>query len=225
MEVLFVILIAFVALSVAFATVRVGLRVAWVLLRCLARVSLAPVKVLGWLAGFAATLVGVGLRVAWRLLRRLARVSGAPVNVLGWLAGFAGGRRITLEQIDRMSGLEFERLVRSLLADRGFHARLTKASGDLGVDIVAQKWRQRYAVQVKRASAKLTARPVQEAVAGMASYGCNRAMVVTNSLFTKGAQKLADANHCELVDRDSLADWLRRTRMWVRKGRRSVSPR
>ena len=41
-------------------------------------------------------------------------------------------------------------------------------------------------------------------VAAVSYYGCSRAMVVTNASFTKSARKLAEANRCDLVEREQL---------------------
>ena len=43
-----------------------------------------------------------------------------------------------------------------------------------------------------------------EAFAGSKYYKCNKALVVTNNYFTKGAIELAEANGVILWDRDEL---------------------
>lgn len=121
-------------------------------------------------------------------------------------------RALQVAQIDVMTGEEFEGYVAELLRFQGYKIRMTPRSGDYGVDIVASKDGIKTAVQVKRYSKKLDQKPVREAVTGMAvrQYGCTRAMVVTNSTFTKAAEFLASESNCELVDRERLGEWILR---------------
>jgi restriction system protein len=118
-------------------------------------------------------------------------------------------RRSNLDELDLMSGLEFEEFVACLLRRQGWSVEVTQGSHDLGVDLVAEKKDERLAVQVKRQEAPVSRRAVSDAVAGCAHYDCTGAMVVTNSYFTRGAQALAESTECELIDRDALAEMLR----------------
>jgi restriction system protein len=110
--------------------------------------------------------------------------------------------------IEAMDGADFEAFVENLLVRRGYRVQRTGKSGDLGVDLIAEKPPYRFAVQVKRQAQPVARRAVSDAVAGKAHYNCNAAMVVTNNLFSQGAQQLARANQCKLVDRNVLADWM-----------------
>lgn len=107
-----------------------------------------------------------------------------------------------------MNPFDFERYVAKLLEHRGFNAAVTKASGDYGVDILAEKSDVKYAVQVKRQSNPVSRRAVSDAVAGKTAFGCSGAMVVTNAYFTKEASKFAAKTGCELVGRDILTNWI-----------------
>lgn len=92
-----------------------------------------------------------------------------------------------------LSGQEYESFVASYLLEQGFRdVEMTRASGDYGVDILASKGGLRYAVQCKYYSSHVGISAVQQASAGMAYYGCQRAMVVTNNVFTSAAKALAD---------------------------------
>jgi len=117
-------------------------------------------------------------------------------------------RALKLADIDNMDGIEFEHYVGKLLTHRGFQVEVTKASGDFGVDVIAQKSELKYAVQVKRYSKPVSRRAVSDAVAGKEHFGCNAAMVVTNNYFTDGAIELAQSTGCELINRDTLAKWI-----------------
>ena len=100
-----------------------------------------------------------------------------------------------------LDGTGYEVFVAKYLRERGFRQVLhTGATGDFGVDIVAKKHGVYYAVQCKYYSGAVSGAAVQEAVAGMAYYHCDRAMVVTNSGLTRGARALAEANQVLVVE-------------------------
>jgi len=107
-----------------------------------------------------------------------------------------------------MTGVQFERYLQDLLGSQGYRVSLTRASGDLGVDLIACRAQDRIAIQVKRHNANVSRRAISDAVAGMQHYRCNRAMVITNSHFTPGAIVLARSTSCTLVNRDRLAQWI-----------------
>lgn len=115
---------------------------------------------------------------------------------------------LILEQVDSFDGFQFEQYVAGLLRQQGFTVELTKASGDFGVDIIAEKTPSKYATQVKRQTSPVSRHAVSDAVAGMRHYGCNSAMVITNNYFSPGAIELAKSTECELVDRATLTKWM-----------------
>lgn len=116
-----------------------------------------------------------------------------------------------LHEIDNMDGHEFEHLCADILKNNGFrNVKVTRGSGDFGVDIVAQYKNKKYAIQCKCYNHKLDNSPIQEVVAGMSSYGCNSAAVMTNQYFTEPAKLLAKRNKVELWDRDILSDMINR---------------
>lgn len=99
-----------------------------------------------------------------------------------------------------MTGHDYEHLVAAYLKNKGYTGvKVTKGSGDYGVDVIAHKGKKRYAVQCKYYTSPVSLGAVQEAVAGKAMYGCNAAMVVTNNTFTKAAKELAEQNDVLLI--------------------------
>lgn len=99
-----------------------------------------------------------------------------------------------------MTGLEYEHVVAKYLQKIGYsNVDVTPGSGDYGVDVLAYKDGHKYAVQCKYYSTPLGQDPIREAVAGMAMYGCDKAMVVTNTTFTDAARRLAAANDVVLL--------------------------
>lgn len=117
-------------------------------------------------------------------------------------------KALQLADVDSMTGANFENYVAILLRHRGFKAQVTRASNDFGVDIVAEKNKLKYAIQVKRYSKSVSRRAVSDAVGGKSYYKCNASMVVTNNFFTAGARELARSAKCELIDRNQLAEWI-----------------
>ena len=100
-----------------------------------------------------------------------------------------------------MNGKDYEKRCADYLRAHGYrHVRLTGNSGDYGVDIVATKKRHRYAVQCKFYSRPVGVAAVQQVDGGMAYYGRDRALVMTNNTFTKQARELALSNDVELLD-------------------------
>ena len=100
-----------------------------------------------------------------------------------------------------MNGKDYERCAASYLRTHGYrHVRLTGNSSDYGVDITARRRGHKYAVQCKFYSHPVGVSAVQQVVGGMAYYGCDRAMVITNNTFTRQAKELAERNDVELLD-------------------------
>lgn len=88
-----------------------------------------------------------------------------------------------------MTGQDYEFAAARYLRWHGYYAvRVTKASGDYGVDITCTRHSIRYAVQCKYYTKPVGLSAVQQAVAGKAQYGCEAAMVVTNNVLTKAAR-------------------------------------
>jgi hypothetical protein len=122
-------------------------------------------------------------------------------------------RALSMANVDAMNGIEFEHYAAALLANEGFtDVKVTRASGDNGVDIMATRSEKRYAIQAKRYKGTVSRRAVSDAVAGMLPYGCNACMVITSGRLSLKAMHFARAHQCEIVDRDVLADWLMRFR-------------
>jgi hemerythrin-like domain-containing protein len=131
-------------------------------------------------------------------LRRIERIENAITNQSKLI------KATTIDDIDSISGLEFEHLLEKLFENLGFKVMVTKASGDQGGDLIIEKFGEKTVVQAKRYTTRISNSAVQEVVAAKAFYGCPKAMVVTNSYFTKSARLLAEANQVELWDRDIL---------------------
>ena len=107
-------------------------------------------------------------------------------------------------RIDRMDGIEFEALLAEYFKLNGYHVVMTPASNDYGADLVLGKGGDVIIVQAKRYKNKVGNSAVQEIVAAMPYYKATKAMVVTNSYYTKNAKELAKANNVILWDRNDM---------------------
>lgn len=122
-----------------------------------------------------------------------------------------GKKRTFMDVIDEMEGREFEYFCAELLKEYGYTSvHVTSASGDQGVDIVANKDNTRCAFQCKRYSSKLGNAAVQQVNTGRNIYSCFRGVVITTNYFTTGAVHAAKATGVELWDRDVLMDKINR---------------
>lgn len=123
------------------------------------------------------------------------------------LTGFV--RRLTtnhkLRHVDVMDGIEFEEYIARILKSQGYTNIQLTEQYDYGVDIMASKNGIRWGIQVKRYSGLVKADAVRQVVTGLRIYGCDRAMVITNSVFSRVAVRLARSNDCVLVDRSQLS--------------------
>ena len=124
---------------------------------------------------------------------------------------------VTLEEIDAMDPLQFERWAMGRLQSVGYQVDATPQSGDAGADIVA---RDAYAglpdliVQCKHTQTGSTCGvgAVKEVLRAQIAYELEmpRLAVVTNApKFSTEARSLANANEISLVARHQLVEWPR----------------
>ncbi len=148
-------------------------------------------------------------RGAGRLLLGLVRVAALPFRLLFRLIG---GRRNRAAQCLRLTGEEFETYCAQILKDNGFrHVELTPMGGDQGVDILAVKDGESWAIQCKNYSGAVGNFAVQEACAGREYYGCDRAAVICPGDYTRAARELAESTDVELWAGDTLSRLMRRS--------------
>jgi hypothetical protein len=99
-----------------------------------------------------------------------------------------------------MNGYEYELACAEYLRKKGFrNVSVTQASRDQGADIIAFRKKEKCAVQCKYYQSPVGNKAVQEVYAAATYYGCDRAIVMTNSTFTKGAIELAESLQVELM--------------------------
>lgn len=113
--------------------------------------------------------------------------------------------------IDIMDGHQFEHFCADLLRQNGFtNVEVTQASGDYGIDVLAEKEGVTYAIQCKCYSDNVGNHAVQEAHSGAAYYGRMVPVVMTNRYFTRAAKETASQIHVLLWDRDKILQMMER---------------
>ncbi|MEG4508250.1 restriction endonuclease [Microcoleus sp. F6_B4] len=111
-----------------------------------------------------------------------------------------------IDQVDRMTGEEFEEFLACCFRNLGYAVEMTPKTGDFGADLILSKARKKTVVQAKRYQGKVGNSAVQEVVSAVKYYGAQDAIVITNSMFTSNAHKLAQANGVQLWGREQLID-------------------
>ena len=129
-------------------------------------------------------------------------IGAAIVIIILLIVPFAKGKN-EADQMDEMSGEEFENYCADLLSKNGYTVEsMTRETGDYGADILISREGEWTAVQCKRYSKPVGVKAVQEAYASMSYYNCSHCAVITNSGFTAQAENLAAKNGVLLWDRE-----------------------
>lgn len=113
-----------------------------------------------------------------------------------------------IDQVDNMSGAEFEIFMTQYFQKQGFKTIHTPISGDYGIDLIIENDFGKIGVQAKCYKNKVSLDAVQQVVAGLRYYGLSSGLVITNSYFQPSAIKLAASNNITLWDRNKLIEKL-----------------
>lgn len=141
------------------------------------------------------------------LLKLLSEKKDSLINGVQSRAKYASSpvAASSAKNFDQMSGVQFEQFCIDLLIANGFlNVTATKASGDQGIDILAEKDSIHYGIQCKCYHSNVGNAAVQEAYSGSKFYNCHVAVVLTNRYFTPAAVELAKKTGVILWDRQKL---------------------
>lgn len=114
-------------------------------------------------------------------------------------------------EVSSMDGVQYEHYCAAVLTEAGWHASVTKSTGDQGADVLATNANRRVAMQCKKYSSPVGNAAVQEVHAARTYWSATHAAVVTNAGYTKAAQELAQKTGVVLLhhsDLPRLADLL-----------------
>lgn len=187
------------------------------------------------IVGFAVIALAVYGLVSWGVtlerMTQLAVVGGGLLVVLLFVAAWFTTRdyfrklavQTTLEDVDAMSGPEFETYIVALLKEVGYtQVTATPQQGDFGVDALFHHQGQKYAAQLKRYKKPVGIEALYQATGGQRYYQADHAAVITNAYLTPAAQEFANKTGIYVVDRDKLGEWIRFVQEQSVKERRQV---
>lgn len=118
----------------------------------------------------------------------------------------------TLEEVDGLTWEEFEEFIAVLFSALGYETKQVGGKTDHGADVIASANGTRVAIQVKHRSKKrrdgslvwVGETAVRAVVTAKPLYECSRGIVVTNSTYAPGTDRVAKAHDIELWDRERL---------------------
>lgn len=152
--------------------------------------------------------------VSWPAFRRgLNLCEGVYFDILverlgSQLEHFNPNRFVTMYLVDAMDGFQFEAFLVEIFQTIGFDVKETKKTADQGADLFVSRFGKNMVIQAKNYAGTVGNAAVQQAISAKAFYGCDEAMVVTNSYYTKSAKELATMAGVRLVDREDLQKYL-----------------
>ncbi|MBS7562177.1 restriction endonuclease [Pseudomonas sp. RC4D1] len=124
------------------------------------------------------------------------------------LEHFNPSQFVTMYLVDAMDGFQFEAFLVEIFQTIGYDVRETKKTADQGADLFVNRFGKNMVIQAKNYSSSVGNAAVQQVISAKAFYGCDDAMVVTNSYYTKSAKELAGTAGVRLIDRDGLQNYL-----------------
>ncbi|MDH0683423.1 restriction endonuclease [Achromobacter animicus] len=124
------------------------------------------------------------------------------------LEHFDPNRFVTMYHVDAMNGYDFEKFLAEIFQMSGYDVEETRLSGDQGADLLVSRFGKKIVIQAKNYSGTVGNAAVQEAISAKSFYGCDEAMVVTNSSFTRAAIELAEVASVRLIGRRELQGYL-----------------
>ncbi|MDR5020056.1 restriction endonuclease [Yersinia rochesterensis] len=124
------------------------------------------------------------------------------------LEHFNPNKFVTMYLVDAMDGFQFEDFLVEIFQTMGYDVKETKRTQDQGADLFVTRFGKNMVIQAKNYSGSVGNSAVQQVISAKTFYGCDEAMVVTNSYFTKSAKELADSAIVRLIDRDELQKYL-----------------
>ena len=138
----------------------------------------------------------------WRSIESV----GYKVNFDVFIPKLIEDTEALIEEIDAnlsfkqsMDPYEYEIFCSNEFKKYGWESKVTQASSDQGVDVLAIKDSKTMAVQCKRFAKPVGNKAVQEIVAGKTHYKAHGAAVIAPNGFTNSAKKLAESNNVFLI--------------------------
>ena len=112
---------------------------------------------------------------------------------------------VTISDIDAISGFDFEEVLVYIFKYFGYKTKLTKKSGDYGVDLFAMERKIKYCIQAKLYyNHSVGSNAIQQINTAKNYFNSDFAVVVTNAKYSKQALDMANKLKVILIDRTDL---------------------
>ncbi len=120
---------------------------------------------------------------------------------------------LAYENINSLTGVEFERVCKRILENMGFTVETTKTTGDGGIDLIAYNSQPlisgKYIIQCKRYTGSVGEPVIRDLYGVITSERANKGILMTSGTFTKQAQVFAMEKPIELIDGVKLQELLK----------------
>ena len=167
------------------------------------------VRIAAGIARFAGRLLSLLLHGLACLVRGTVKAISYPFILF---FRFLFRKRNRAQRCLALTGEEFEDYCALILKDNGFRSiEMTPVSGDQGVDILAVRQGESWAIQCKNYHDAVGNFAVQEACAGREYYGCDRAAVLCPTTYTRAAKELAASTEVDLWDGEVLSRMMKKS--------------
>lgn len=103
-----------------------------------------------------------------------------------------------------LTGHQFEHELARLYRTQGYIAKVTKGSGDKGVDIFLEKGSDKILVQCKAHKKAVGPAVARELFGAMNSFGVQKGVIASLSGFTKGVYEFVKGKDIELISIDQI---------------------
>ncbi len=112
--------------------------------------------------------------------------------------------QITINDIDNMTGFEFQHYIAQLLKGKGYIINSIHHSRDYGVDIILEKNSLKIGVQTKRSNQQINRDVIGEIITGLPHYQLHKGIIITNQYYNEETICLANRFNITLWDREQL---------------------
>ena len=114
----------------------------------------------------------------------------------------------SVEDLNRLTGAEFEDLIGSLFVEDGYAVDHCGASGDEGIDLVLRLGNSKDVVQCKRWKADIGSPVVRDFYGALMHAGARHGFIITTASFTVSARSFAVGKPITLLDGFDIIRWL-----------------
>jgi len=114
----------------------------------------------------------------------------------------------TLDDLNRLTGKQFEELIGSLFARDGYTVRHCGGSGDDGIDLVLQMGQTKDVVQCKRWKSDIGSPVVRDFYGALMHAGARHGFIITTASFSPSARNFAVGKPITLLPGTDILRWL-----------------